>query len=267
MPLFRQPPRPASRTKVAAAAAALWALSLVLLSAAGPAAAEGLVVATPAWPGLANPDGTGLYFDLLREVYRPRGFRVVHRIVPWKRAKKMLLHHRADLVPAAYLTPGRKQWLYPRYPLDVDQVLAVRRANGAPWRGQESLRDRKVVWPTGYNFQNYLDVPVAWSEIASPEQGWAMVAKGRADYYLDIAAEIQPFLQGARPRPVGLAAAPVAQVRTYLRLAAGPRSRRLAAIYDRAFPRLKGSGRLRELFDKWGVPYPFGGEVAPRPEP
>jgi ABC-type amino acid transport substrate-binding protein len=259
--------RPSGRMlAVLAAAAVLW-----LLAAAVPARAEGgpgvVRVVSPSWPGLTNPDGTGLYFDILRAVYQPRGLRLSHLIVPWKRAKQMLLHRRADLLPAAYLTPDQDQWLYPRQPLDVDQVLAVRRAGGPAWQGQQSLEGRRVVWPRGYNFQNYLRVAVEWREINDPAQGWAMVAKGRADFYLDIAAEIQAFRRRPGQPPPGLAVQPVLAVRTYLRLARRPRARRLIAIYDQALPRLRQSGRLRELFERWGAPYPFAEGLEPRPAP
>ena len=120
-----------------------------------------LIVASPAWEGYTHEDGSGLYFELLRKIYQPRGIAVETLIVPWKRAKAKILNDQADCMPAAYLTPEDDRWTYPGYPMDVDYTAAVfLRRKVEAWDGLKTLAGKSVVWPRGYNFQNYLDVNV-----------------------------------------------------------------------------------------------------------
>ena len=38
------------------------------------------------WPGFCQPDGRGVYLDIVRAIYQPNGYQVMPRIVPYKRA-------------------------------------------------------------------------------------------------------------------------------------------------------------------------------------
>lgn len=225
-----------------------------------------LRIASPSWDNLLEQGGTGLYPELLRKIYTPAGWDVEVNIVPWKRAKQMLVSGSADAMPAAYLTPAEDGWIYPNLPMDVDRVLAVfHKRDVGPWRGAESLKGRKVIWPRGYNFQNYLDVNVSWREVDSPEQGWLMVANQRADYYLDIKAAVDAFREGHPRICQALSIEQVFTINTYLRFADRPRSRQLIEIYERGMDALMGTPELRELFSRWGQPYPDFNPVAASP--
>ena len=238
-------------------------VACLIFPAAGsePAKAEtgptAIRIAAPAWNRLTAEDGSGLYFDLLRKIYGPAGVKLTYRIVPWKRAKEMVRRGEADAMPAAYRTPEAEGWIYPNLPMDVDRVMAVvRRGEIADWRGPDSLKGRLVVWLRGYNFQNYLEVALNWHEVDSAEQGWTMVAQGRAGAYLDILPEVNKRLKN-KPDQNGIFRIEAALViNAYLRFIDRPGSRKLIEIYDRRMADLMGTPELINLYHSWGQAYP-----------
>jgi polar amino acid transport system substrate-binding protein len=235
---------------------AVWLLGGGALSARADSPEE-IVIVTPKWEKLTRKDGTGLYFEMLRSLYEPAGVSLKYEIVPWKRAKKMLLGGLADALPAAYLTPDDPAWIYPAHPMDTDVVKAVFLRNGPlEWNGASSVAGKRAVWPRGYNFHNYLDVAVTWNEIDKPFQGWRIVESGRADVYLDIEPVVTEYLKdhpGAKSR---FSVETIFTINTYLRFANTERSKRLIGIFDRRMPELIESGEMARLFRKWRMPRP-----------
>jgi len=246
-----------------------WVLACLALGILGtmPAGAQQrslkVRMVSPAWSNLLEPGGKGLYPDLLKMVYGPAGYEVSFWIAPWKRCKALVSQGKADAMPAAYLTPPGKGWIYPRWPMDQDRVMAVFAPDASqPWQGPASLMGRRVAWPRGYNFHDYLKFRVLWQEVDNPEQGWLMIKNQRVDFYLDTQAGLKGFL-AAHPRELtGIKVVQVFAINTYLRFADRPGSRRLIAVYDQAMTRLAGSDRLRELYRRWGQRPP---ELNPRP--
>lgn len=248
----------------------LFSIALVIAIVAGlffPAAGPGPVraennpevirIATPAWAKLTAKDGSGLYFDLLRKIYGPAGVKLEYQIAPWKRAKAMIRRGEADAMLAAYRTPPEDGWIYPNKPMDVDQIMAVvRREAMTDWRGTETLGGRRVVWLRGYNFQNYIKADMKWREVDNAKQGWTMVARGRADAYLDILPEVTHYLKN-NPDQTGLFRIEEAlAINTYLRFADRPKSRKLIETYDRRMAELLGTKELIELYRSWEQAYP-----------
>lgn len=216
-----------------------------------------IVIVSPAWKKFTHADGTGLYFELMRRVYQTEGIQVESHIVPWARSKAMIRDGKADCMLAAYLTPGDDRWSYPQHPIDVDNTAVVfLRQTIKPWEGIDSLSGRSVVWPRGYNFHNYLTVKVDWMEVDSAKQGWGMVDRGRADFYMDILPEITAYIQKHRMDMERYRVETAFSIKTYVRFGRGPRTDALRRIYDRGFKRLFKSGKLKSLFKKWEVDFP-----------
>lgn len=179
------------------------------------------------------------------------------RLAPWSRCKAMILNGRADCMPAAYLTPGDDRWSYPERPIDVDETAVVFMPNQVKkWRGLSTLRGKKVVWPRGYNFQNYLALEVHWTEIDQAEQGWAMVERGRADFYMDILPEIEKYAKENEAEVSNFEIKKAFDMKTYVRFGTGPRTAELVALYDSGLKRLLESGELESLFRKWTGKFP-----------
>ena len=61
-------------------------LSLLFLLFCLPARADPLHVYCDDWPGFCQPDGRGIYLDIVGAIYQPHGYEVVPHIVLYKRA-------------------------------------------------------------------------------------------------------------------------------------------------------------------------------------
>lgn len=75
--------------------------------------------AAPAWEGYTNADGSGLYWDLLKQVYAPYGLDVKFINMPWNRANKLMTAgSMVDGVPGEI--PGVEGKLYAQLPIDIE---------------------------------------------------------------------------------------------------------------------------------------------------
>ncbi len=68
-------------------------LSLTLLIC-WPGRADPLYVYCDDWPGFCQPDGRGVYLDIVRAIYQPSGYQVMPRVVPYKRALAVIAQKR-----------------------------------------------------------------------------------------------------------------------------------------------------------------------------
>ena len=235
------------------------AVGLALVLTGTPFAADDISairIVTPSWNTLTNEDGTGLYFDLMRKVFEPAGIKMKYEIVPWKRAKDMIQAGVADALLAAYLTKDDPNFIYPEHPMDVDYTVAVFKKGEMTWDGRKSLEGKTAVWKRGYNYQNYLDVKMDWSEIDSTDQGFNMVEKDRVDAYLDIKPTIDGYMKEHPDETSQLQVETAFTINTYPRFGNNSRSRKLIDIYDKRMAELKDSGELAEVFKKWGMDLP-----------
>lgn len=216
-----------------------------------------ITVVSPSWDKYTHENGSGLYFELLQIIYEPYGFKVQSRIVPWARCKAMIQEGKADCMPAAYLTPDDDRWTYPNYPLDVDYTGVVFLPETiATWNGPATLSGHTIVWPRGYNFQNYIDIDFKWTEIDSEQQGWEMVQAGRVDFYMDILPEIYSYMDNNNIYSESLQVETVFFIKTYMRFGTGDRSKELREMYDKGIQQLLESGELEHLYKKWSAVFP-----------
>ncbi len=105
--------------------------------------------AAPAWEGYTNADGSGLYWDLLKQVYAPYGLDVKFINMPWNRANKLMTAgSMVDGVPGEI--PGVEGKLYAQLPIDIE-YHGVMHAAKTPFSGRASLTGKRVGWRHSYN--------------------------------------------------------------------------------------------------------------------
>lgn len=231
-------------------------LSFLLVPVGWAQEIKSIKVITPAWATLTNKDGTGLYFDLVRKIFEPAGIKVYYEIAPWKRAKKKITSGESDFMLAAYLTKDNPDYLYPENPMDVDYTIAIFLKDKIKWKAQETLKNKTVVWKRGYNYHNYLDVPVKWSEVNESEQAWNMVKKNRVDFYLDILPDINAYIKKNNIDMKNIGKETAFTINTYMRFGNSERSKKLISIFDKRMDIIKQNGELEEVFKKWGHELP-----------
>lgn len=213
--------------------------SVLLLLFLPMALAKSITIAASPWQGLTHSDGTGLYFEIFREAMATQDIQLNFRLSNWKRSKHMFYAKRADVLMADYYVadPGR---LYPRWHLDYDQ--SVQLYSLQPLQNLAQLENRPVGWMLGYDFDQYLPVPVEPYEVATEEEGFMLLQHQRLAAFISY--------KNHQPDPMVL---PLYSLEI---LSAQPlyplfhndfQGRQLARAYDLGMAQLYQSGRLAQL--------------------
>lgn len=237
----------------------LLALSLFLSSPAC-ASDDGIrhVVSTsPEWETFTNSDGTGLYHEILREVFGLYGITVSHEYAPSVRAEKLVLQGLADIMVCDDRAgPGLTLLRYPLY--ENTFYAFFNRQYIGPWKGEETMRDREVVCQRGYYYQDNFSVPVFIHEVSSGTKAAEMVIMGRADFYVDDLSLIRQSLEKLE-RPVDMEVFDIraAGARAYRpQFNLTKRGIKVMRLFRDGLMKLHETGRLQPIYEKWGHPYP-----------
>lgn len=244
--------------------ALFWCASFALLLAPlfRSAQAQGTdiveVVSTgQSWDSFTNPDGTGLYHEILDEVFALHAVSVRHEYANSDRAEELVRLGQTDMMLCDDLV--KPPLVMARHPMYENAYhVFFSRARIADWQGPQSLRDRLVVSQPGYYAQANFSVPVRIKYVANGPQALGMVLLGRADAYVDdmafirksIAENTIPFdMRDYDIRQVG--------VRSYHPLFnASPRGQAIMKLYDDGMRTLHQNGGLKAIYEKWGHSYP-----------
>ncbi|WP_416770666.1 substrate-binding periplasmic protein [Pseudomonas sp. RHF3.3-3] len=238
----------------------LWGLlALVLLS---PLLRAQEVAGLPAqirlvseeWADYTNADGSGLAWDVLREVFEPQGIKVEIRSEPYVRSVGLVERGEADAWVGSY-SQEISGALYPRWNYDTDHIYAVGLAI-KPVPTLENLGSYRLAWVRGYKYQKYLPNVRDFNEIQRRDGILSMLQHDRVDFYIDALTEVESVL-GQAEDPKLFRNTHLAELPLYLGFADNERGRALLALYDQRMTELVKAGGLRRIFEHWKQPYPF----------
>jgi polar amino acid transport system substrate-binding protein len=209
-------------------------------------------VASDEWADCTQKDGTGLYFDVLRMVYADVGAKLNIKIVPFATSVQLLEGGKTDINVGDYLGDVANG-LYPKYPIDYDDLTVMMPASkAAGFKGEPSLKDKKVAWIVDYGYEKYLGVPVSLTETADRESGIKMLKDGKVDYYIETKSTIEPALKDMGISRKDFALSTLKWIRLYVCFAKSDKGAQLQAIWDKRIPELLKTGELKKAFAKWG---------------
>jgi hypothetical protein len=238
----------------------IWWLGLLVCLALPPAwASESppreVLLVSEHWPGHTNADGSGLAWELLREVFEPAGVVVRWRNEPYLRSIGLVQRGEADAFLGSYRNEVSELVLYPRWPYDADQIEALGLAT-QPVPTLQTLERFHLAWMRGYGYQHYLPGPLNFQEIERRGGILGMLERGHADFYVDASTEVADVLAMAS-NPERFRSTALTRLPLYPGFADTPRGRALAELYDQRVALLVGNGRLKPIFRRWQMPYPF----------
>ena len=214
-------------------------------------------IVTPAWKNQTHEDGTGLFFEIVRAVYKPLGIELKYHIMPWKRASYMVENQKAD---AMFCVLQDSKFLIPQYPLFVDYTAVLfKKENIREWKGLETLQGKTAAWPRGYDYHKQPQmkgISLKFNEVKYLNQGFAMLNSDRVDFYIDALVDLEFYI---KERDIDMTPyqleIPYGK-NTYIGFAQTERSQKLIKIHDTRILELLNSGELEKLFKKWGIPLP-----------
>ncbi len=231
-------------------------LSLCCIGFAAGQDIKNIKIVTPEWEACTHKDGTGLFFEIVRNVYEPEGIKMEYEFVPWKRAVYIVEEKKeAD----AYLSRMKdSDHLAPDYPLWVEYAAAVfRKDHIGEWKGIATLSGKTAVWMRGYDYhteKRIADVKLKkWDEIDKPEQAWRLVEKGRYDFYIDALLDIEQYVRKNKVNMESYHIGIIWGEPSYMIFAKTLKSAKLIEIYNRRIIELFKSGELKKIFNKWNI--------------
>jgi hypothetical protein len=249
-----------SRTGQFAARAGAVLLSLFILFCAGPAWSLEIkeVISTgQSWDSFTNTDGTGLYHEILNEVFALYGISVHHEYANSDRAEELVTLNQADMMLCDdVVKPPLVMARYPMY--ENAYYVFFNKDRIGPWKGSETLHGKTVLSQPGYYAQLNFPVPVNIKYVSSGTQALGMILLGRSDFYVDDMAFIKASIkENTIAYDENEFDIKEAGIRSYHPLFnTSPRGKTVMKLYEDGMMKLHKSGKLRPIFTKWGHPYP-----------
>lgn len=238
-----------------------WCLfGLLLLGAASNAHAQEALpgeirLVSETWKDYTHADGSGLGWDIMREVFEPAGVSLHIQSMPYTRSIGLVQRGEADAWVGAYRGEVEEGVFFPKWPYDADQIVALG-VRDKPVPTLEDLGDYRLVWLRGYGYQEYLPNVRDYREVQRRSGILGMLDLGYADFYIDALTEVDEVLGEASDRS-HYRVSKLTRLPVFLGFADTPRGHRLAEFYDQRMAALVASGELRPIFARWQQPYPF----------
>jgi len=238
----------------------VWLGMLLMLSALSGAQAQGelpgeIRLASEIWEAYTEADGTGLGWDVMREVFEPAGVRLDIHSVPYTRSVGLVQRGEADAWVGSYRDEVEGPVFYPKHHYDRDQIVALA-LKDKPVPTLDGLGKHRLVWVRGYGYEEYLPNVHDYREVQRRGGILGMLDLGHADFYIDARPEAEYVLKAAS-HPERYRLTELTRLPLFLGFADTPRGHALAELYDRRMAALIASGELRPIFTHWHQPYPF----------
>ncbi|GAB5339899.1 substrate-binding periplasmic protein [Pseudomonas fluorescens] len=213
-----------------------------------------VVLASEEWSNYTNKDGSGLAWDVLRQVFEPADITVQTRTVPYTRSIGLAQRGEVDGWVGAYRDEASGV-LYPHWHFDADHIYALGLAT-APTPSLATLGNYRLAWVRGYKYEAYLPNLHRFNQIERRDSILPMLQHARVDFYIDSLTEANLVLSQS-DEPSQFKLTHIAELPLYVGFADTERGRALMAVYDRRMAVLIDSGELKPIFLRWKQPYPF----------
>ena len=213
-----------------------------------------VVLASEEWNDYTNKNGSGLAWDVLRQVFEPAGITLQTRSVPYTRSVGLAQRGEVDGWVGSYREEATGV-LYPHWNFDSDHIYALGLA-GTPAPTLATLGNYRLAWVRGYKYEEYLPNIHRFNQIERRGGILPMLQHGRADFYIDALAELK-YILGQADDPAVFKLTHIAELPLFLGFTDNERGRALMALFDRRMESLVTSGELKPIFERWHQPYPF----------
>ncbi|MCR8923273.1 transporter substrate-binding domain-containing protein [Dasania sp. GY-MA-18] len=225
-----------------------------------------LYVAADVWLGDTNADGSGAYYDIIRRLFEPLGYRIQHRVLPMRRGIAAI-HSGAeiDILLADWSREhlrlgGQYQMdrvLIPEHPMSVEYVIASFPPQSTlRWADIATDKSKRVAWVKGYNYHKHLALDEhAITRISNSTQGIKMLYTGHIDCFLDDQTEVSRLLKQDKFKKVSLRQEVVMMRKLYPIFHNDKEGRALMHKYDEGMAALISSGEIYPLYLRYGKNY------------
>ena len=148
-----------------------------------------ITVVSDIWPPFVmnDTDTPGVDVEVMTAVLNRLEYQVDFKIFPWKRALLLTETGEVDALLDAFVTDERQSlYWFPDEPISsTETALFCRDCEPTLLVNEETFANRSLVINRGYQYSRFGNDPAILKfEVNDFEQGFKMLASGRADYYL-----------------------------------------------------------------------------------
>lgn len=203
--------------------------------------ADTIVVAAANWQGVSEPEGKGIYLELISAIYQNDN--VQFDVSTYGRAKKLMERGEVDILVGAY----KEEFPAPHYAhwhLDMESpIIAIFNTDKMVMSSTDDLENKVVAWVKGYNFQDYLERPVHHYAVDNFFDALTLLNHGKVDVVLDYDYNIPSDEVISLGRFEVVDAKPI-----WLVFQNNQRGSELKLRYDQGIERLRSNGQLATIY-------------------
>lgn len=212
------------------------------------AEASELEVLCAEWKDYCNPDGSGIYFDIVDAVYRAEYSDIKKRVLPYKRSIFSAQQGLADVILGSY-NGEIKNMLYPNNPDGYDAIyLLVNRHNMPPTTaGNISLKNKKILLlKNNQEYVNLIPLDASLNFTSNINNAKKLLEIHRYDYLI---LEEDNLPETCTSDIVALY---YRSILTYPAFPDTPQGRQNRARWDQQLPQLRDQGQLQQIYLRYG---------------
>lgn len=229
------------------------AFFLVLLLS--PAAwSETLTLAADTWDGYTNPDGTGYYYEIADKVFKPLGYTLERKNLPYSRVIHLIEAGEIDVALGIYPTDLPPEYVASKVIVEQDAVDVVILPERFPdWQGLSSLQGKSVVARIDYGYDRLLGPGVNYSEKPSLSGMLQMLMVGRVDAVADYEADIHAAEKEHNLKPTYVIKKGVMKNPICFGFGLSPKAQKARAEFETRMAEMIANGELKAMYLKLGV--------------
>lgn len=229
-------------------------LALVPLVSSAASIKKGkLTLCVDNWEGLTNADGTGSYSELVKKVFEEK-YKVSIRLYPWARAQGAFKEKKCDGLIAENKPSDFA--IRPRIILDDLPLEAYYLKGKVDFKGEETLRSKKIAWIRGYGYDKITPIKMNFTEVNDIKSAFKMLEAGRFDILIDYAYTFKDecHLAGIDCTKITSTPSGISE-KAYVVFHNNENGIELAHYWDRRMTDLIVEGEPQRIFQKYGQRY------------
>lgn len=208
---------------------------------------------TDEWPGVTTSDGTGMYHELINEIFPPESYQLSVSYFPWQRVLQSLDEQHIDMTGGL---PERNKYYQSAQPVLSQRIVLVIAKEKAAAFDVDNLQQYRGSWRKGYKqdiVHHVIPPPVVGTYVDQAKQALSLIRAEKVDYYIDIedviSRELDPDNQLFEVIQVGY-------FNLYWSFAHNDKGMELKHQFDQKWALLMDSGYVKRLYKKYNASFP-----------
>lgn len=208
---------------------------------------------TDEWPGVTSANGTGMYHELIREIYPAQKYQLNVSYYPWQRVIQNLDEAFIDMTGGL---PERHQYYQSAQPVLSQRIVLMIAKEKADSFDVDNLQNYRGSWRKGYKqdiVHHVLKPPVVGTYVNRAKQALNFIASNKVDYYVDIEDVTHREL---KPNSTAFKLIQVGYFNLYWSFPQTDKGMELKHQFDQKWSKLMANGFIKKLYNRYGASVP-----------